>query len=550
MQISATDAPAVPTVQSQRLLVSVVWIAVALVAGAMIATTLAHNTYNYPHAWVSAHFATIGRSFAEQGFAALGFVPVQNNAPLTASPDVYLNWPPLYGMLVGAAFRIFGASETTQHLLALALNFASAGIVYAIVRRRGSDLAGALACLAVLTTPALMRYGQMGSQLHLAIFFTLASLYAYLEATDGKAARIRWACLGAVFFALAILSSWEPILAAPALVLFGLVGRDRWAAALGIAFGLAGTATIIGIFVLYGLQVPYFGDAILERVLLRSGLSSGYDSEAAQALASPHFLQEKAERTDVLGWAYFPKILLRLTLLGPLGLLALACVLLQARRIIKGPARTTLVPIAAFVSIYALWAIAMPNHMSIHDYQILLLVPAAGLAVGLLADELPRLSQRVREEFEAPDRLRVMILLVVFVAVVAGGFDRLKWVRADRGVDDRSIAFARSIGNTVPECSIVTIPDRSMVPVYYADRHLIRAVKDGQTLAANRSAVEALCTECGIYAAIPDKARDSFAHVLGTSSSVMPLDNGALVILREPRATQFCRHQLVLRGQL
>ena len=97
-------------------------------------------------------------------------MPVQNNAPLTASPDVYLNWPPLYGMLVGMAFRIFGASETTQHLLALALNFASAGLVCAIVRRRGSDLAGALACLAVLTTPALMRYGQMGSQLHLAIF--------------------------------------------------------------------------------------------------------------------------------------------------------------------------------------------------------------------------------------------------------------------------------------------------------------------------------------------------------------------------------------------
>ena len=551
MQVPASEALAAPADRTYRMLVSVVWIAAALVAGAMLATTLVHDTYNYPHAWVSAHFATIGRSFAEHGFATLGFVPVQNNAPLTASPDVYLNWPPLYGMLVGVVFRIFGESETVQHLLALALNFASAALICAIVRRRASDLAAALACLAFLTAPALMRYGQMGSQLHLALFFTLASLCAYLEATDGKTARLRWACLGAFFFALAILSSWEPILAAPALVLMGLIGRDRRSAVLGIAFGTVGAAVIAGIFVLYGMQVPYFGDAILERLLLRSGLSSGYDSEAAQLLASPHFLQEKAERTDVLGWAYIPKVfLLRLTLLGPLGFLALAGALIVARKVLAGPRRTTLTPIAAFLSIYGLWAVALPNHMSIHDYQILVLVPAAALAVGLLADELPRISQRFGREFEAPERKRSLVLLAIAVALAAGAFDKLKWLRADRSADDRTIAFARSIGDSVPECSIVTIPDRSMVPVYYADRHLIRAVKDGDTLAANRTAIEALCTECGVYAAIPDTARGGFTDVAGASPSETPLDHGTLVTLKAPGADRFCQHQFVMRGRL
>ncbi|WP_419908183.1 ArnT family glycosyltransferase [Hoeflea sp.] len=533
-----TNSPVAGASTPDRSLLPVVWCLLALIAAAMLASALAGQSYNYPHAWVSAHFATIGRSFAETGYAALGFVPVQNNAPLTSSPDVYLNWPPLYGMVVGAVFRIFGESETTQHLLALALNFGSAALIYAIIRLSGTRLAAALGCVAFLTAPVIMRYGAVGSQLHLAIFFTLASLYAYLQATGPQqSSRLKWSVLGAVLFGLAAMSSWEPVLAAPVLFAVGLIARDRFAILLSVLFGIAGAVVVAGIFILYGMQVPYFADAILERLRLRSGMAADYDAQGAAIFSSPHFLQEKAETKGVIGWRYLPRVFLERPLLaGPLGLAGLAGTLVFLRTCAHGRARGVLVPVAAFVGIYVLWAALMPNHMMIHDYQVLFLAPAGALAFGLLIDTAPRIWTALDEPQEGPGRRQRLVLGILAVAFVLAAADRLQWLRADRTGDDRLVEFARSIGDAAPQCSVVTVPYRSMVPVYYADRHVIRAVSDEKTLAQNRAAIEALCPHCPVYAAVPEGYRSRFGTLLADTRTTIPLRHGVLVPLKS--ATQ------------
>lgn len=492
------------------------------------------DTYNYPHAWVSAHFATIGRSYLENGFLSLGFVPVQNNLPLTATPDYYLNWPPLYGMVVGVVLGFFGDTEITHHLFATTLNVGSAALVFAIIRSKGSLAAAAFGFVAFLCAPMIGRYGFMGSQLHLAIFFLLASLFAFLKATDtDETGRRPYAILGTVAFCLAVLSSWEPVLAAPALVITGLVARNRPAVILGLIYGCAGTATILGIFALYWTEVAYFGDAILERVSLRMGLAAGYETGASEIFSSPHFLQEKAEQTGLIGWQQLIAIFLtRLVLLGPMGMIGLVATIAFALKISAGQMRSALVPITAFLSIFVLWALFLPNHMIIHQYQGLLLVPAAALAFGVLAAEAPRLLSRFRADFNTPRRQLVLTGVILCVALMARVLEGTILLGADRSVENAQIEFSRSIAKVVPPSSIVAFPDRSMVPVYYAKRHIIRSVKDEAILAENRSSIEALCDHCGIYLAIPDDALDLFPDIAANHPAALSTQGGLIVTLR------------------
>lgn len=492
------------------------------------------DTYNYPHAWVSAHFATIGRSYLENGFLSLGFVPVQNNLPLTATPDYYLNWPPLYGMMVGVVLGLFGDTEIAHHLFATTLNIGSAGLVFAIIRRNGTVAAAAFGFIAFLSAPMIGRYGFMGSQLHLAILFLLASLYAFLKATDEQEkGRRLCAILGTVAFCLAVLSSWEPILAAPALVITGLIARIRSAVLLGLIYGCAGTATIFGIFALYWIEVPYFGDAIFERVSLRMGLSAGYETGTSEIFSSPHFLQEKSEQTGLIGWHQLTAIFMtRLVLLGPMGAIGLVAIVAFVLKISDGPMRATLVPISAFLSIFALWALFLPNHMIIHQYQGLLLVPAAALAFGILAAEAPRLLSRFRADFNTPRRRLALTGVILCIGLFARVLEGTVLLGADRSIENAQIEFARSIAKVVPKSSIVAFPDRSMVPVYYAERHIIRSVEDEAILAENRPSIEALCDHCGVYLAVPNDALERFRDIAANNPAPLSTQGGLIIPLR------------------
>jgi hypothetical protein len=528
--------------QSPPALLKLIFVFGLIAVGVALTFAVLSDSYNYPHAWVSAHFATIGRSYLENGFLSLGFVPVQNNLPLTITPDYYLNWPPLYGMAVGAVFSIFGDGVTVHHLFATILNIGSAGLVFAILRREGTLTAAAFGFVVFLSAPIIGRYGFMGSQLHLAILFLLVSLYANLKATDPKEARRGWAAaVGTVAFCLAVLSSWEPVLAAPVLVIAGLISRNRSAVIMGLLYGIAGTVMILGTFALYWTEVPYFGDAIVERIRLRMGLSAGYETDTAQIFSSPHFLQEKAEQLGLPGWRQLAVIFLtRIALLGPLGVIGLVAVVAFALKISNGPMRATLVPIAAFLSIFVLWAVFLPNHMFIHQYQVLLLVPAAALAFGVLAGEAPTLLKRFSADFKSSRRQFALVLVVLSVALVARLFEGVTLLGADRSDENAQIEFAQSIANTVPECSVVAIPDRSMVPVYYAQRHIIRSVNDEATLGKNRASIEGLCDQCGIYLAVPDDALYLFPSVTANNPPRLPAQGGAIIALRPAADKNSC----------
>ena len=56
-------------------------VAAVLSALALPVVAVLLHSYDYQHGWVSAHFATMARSFMENGIFALGGVPVRINDP-------------------------------------------------------------------------------------------------------------------------------------------------------------------------------------------------------------------------------------------------------------------------------------------------------------------------------------------------------------------------------------------------------------------------------------------------------------------------------------
>lgn len=492
------------------------------------------NSYDYPHGWVSAHFATIAKSYLEHGVIALGAVPIQNNAPLTALPDAYLNWPPLYPLALSGVFAILGESEIIHHLFASAINMALGGILAAAVCRRFGLLAASVSAIVYFNAPILAKYGHVGSQLHLSLLLCVASLWLFAIASErmrlGQPGKWMAGAAGCAIYNLSVLASWEPVLAVPGLALFAAASRDRKAFALSIAYGVVAVVTVCGVFAVYWAEYSYFGDAILQRIMLRSGMEVAYDPAVSAMFDSPHFIQETHEPRGDVASGYFFKISFGALMMQ--GLLGVAGICAAYKLPIWNRSSKIAYIICGVASIYMLWAIVMRQHMDIHDYQILLLAPVSAILAGALASMLFSGILDIRNSRLASIATALALVLIPaaafafkapFISNILEGHDPAK---------SSEISFARQIENVTQPGAIVVHADRSMVPVYYSRRHVIRSVRDEETFRKNRAGIEALCTDCPIYLAIPERYRPGFAEFIARNKPISDSDLGSIFRLR------------------
>lgn len=490
------------------------------------------DSYDYMHGWVSAHFATIARSYMEHGVAALGGVPIQNNPPLTAMPDAYLNWPPLYPLLLSAVFSIFGETETVHHLFAASINITLGAIIAMVIHRQFGLAAAAIAAIAFFNAPILVQYGHAGSQLHLALAFCVLSLWLFgLALCDSGLGRIAWpaALAGCAAFSLAALSSWEPVLAAPGLAVAALVMRDRRGFTLAVAYGVTAFVTVVAVFGLYWMQYHYFGDAILQRIMLRAGFDVPYDPAVSAMFSSPHFILESHEPHRPLGLGYLAEVTVIAAMAqGTLGLAGL--VFLYRAPIWRRGGNAIAYAVTGLAAVYVLWVTLMSQHVAGHRYELLLLAPLGGLAAGAVAGAfagywLGRGTISAMRQF----------MLVVAIALVAVG-GRVSTTMGLLQNHDPSasaeIRFAKLIREVVVPGSIVAHAGPSMVPVYYSQRHIVRSVWDEATLAKHRADIERLCADCPVYMAIPDAYRQRFAGFIAANKAESDSELGVIVRLR------------------
>lgn len=504
----------------------------ALSAALLFVPAALLDRFAYKHDWVSAHFATMARTFAEVGIVALRGVPVQNNLPLTASPDIYVNWPPLYSYVLSLAMRAFGSGERVVHTFACTVTLAIAVLLFVLMRRRLGTFLAMAGTAAFLNAPIIATYGHMAAPVTFCLALVLASVLFYLIATEEAAARrSRAAIWGAAaasiaLYVLAVAASWEAVLVSPALLVHALVTRDRARARLSLVLGVAGAATVVAVGALYFTAYPDHFDALVARLKLRAGFGMDYDATAHPLFDSPHFIQERGEPDlRVSAPVGLAAALARLDALGPLGGFALALLFF-----VKVGAWRRPVPLApvfvAFGGMFTLWALLMPHHVVIHDYQTLMMAPLAGVGFAvLLATEGLGTG--------APSRASVALVLSVIVVGLAFRLDatRLLIVGNDRTPE---IRFMERVAATVPERSIVLLPGRSMVPVYYAERHGIRRIGGDGVVDQVVDRLPELCASCAYYVVVPHERIDRFARSLSRYPVVFRSEYGQLLEIPNP----------------
>ncbi|MBN9221600.1 MAG: hypothetical protein J0I79_26960 [Mesorhizobium sp.] len=538
--ISELDA----TFRGSRLPVTVLHLAICLAAIVLTTIAIQLYAYNYKHAWVSSHFAVMARTFNVAGLFDLGLVPVQNNAPLTTSPDAYLHWPPLYPILLALFFRVFGEGVVTHHLSSVALNVASAALIWRSFAGQPDKIAAGLAALTFLGAPIMFHFGFAGLHLHLAIMLTVLALTLFATNT-GAAARAmdkshRRVMLGIGAFAYfsAVMTSWEPLLAAPAFCFFALRDRHRQTTLALTLFGLAAVAALLFILLLYGSGYPHFVERLWNRAMMRSGMSTAVYPPGY----TPHDIQDIVLANSAYPWTYYLWSLLpeRMVTFGFIGLLGLAGGLASMGAAASLP-RPAIAIYLGSLSMFCLWSILMRNHMSIHEYEMLILLPAAASGAGL---SFVRFLSRPYGDQQAivsganpaspgamtakASRRGALACFVAPVLVASLSYMTVRDILTSFTPSSPMIALAELSREQLPDNAIIVTPYPDMVFVYYSGRHVIRSIESEGVLDREQGAILALCPTCSFYLVADKASVDAFPSYKLTKPLAEIPDTGAI----------------------
>ena len=107
----------------------------------------------------------------------------------------------------------------------------------------------------------------------------------------------------------------------------------------------------------------------------------------------------------------------------------------------------------------------------------------------------------------------------------------------EEGAYERSMIDAAAlVTQHVPQRDLLLTPEDSMVLVYYADRHVIRGVKDDATLASHSADFAALCADCQHFLAVPVDSAAAFAGTTATAAFIAENDDFRLYRLARASA--------------
>jgi len=495
----------------------------------LLATKL--TEFYYQHAWVSAHIAAIAQSFANHGIIGLGGIPIENYDPITTEPDTYLHWPPFFYYVLSIVLRVFPDSIRAMHLFMGAIAVATAIVMWraasVILKPRAAIVCGS----AFLLMPATLRYGLILLPANLALLeVSVAVLYMlrYLKNADAGR-KFSWDLgLSALAFFLACVTSWEPFLALPGLlVTFGL---DRRSAVLKICicWTLAAMAAGASVLVIYSLSDPMFFHDLWSIFTFRAGLTQ-YLPLPARIHPVEGQLEEVSRLNAFSSLVVFVATYVVRTQefsgsLGIMGIFALFLTIVRRR----GDTTTNRLLAALLLPLCTLWlgwALVMQNHYIIHEYEMILATPLIAIAIACMYSLLED-SRLAMQGVWLRESLAVLTNVALPCALLLSGISAA-WITAfvsEPGV--RPLAtFGRLIKTEVPAGAIVLTNESSMVPTYYAERHVIRGIPDAAYLQSHLAVIQGLCRTCPIYLALSRKNTDTFRAVLVQTQPVYSDDH-------------------------
>ena len=505
-------------IAAQLLGYMVTWILPVLSSLLIIWLALSLTDFYYPHAWVSAHIATIAHSFATHGIIGLHGIPIENFDPITTQPDNYLHWPPFFYYVLSLVLRAFPDSIRAMHLFMAVIAIANAYVMWIIASMFFKPRVAIVCGSAFLLMPATLRYGLILLPANLAMLgvsVALLFMLRYLQGTADGRGRLLDLGLSALAFFLACITSWEPFLALPGLLLAYAFDRRSEIFKTCFCWAIAAIAAGASTLVIYSLSDPTFLEDMWSIFTFRLGLTQYLPMSARihpvegqlQTIDSlnvfssaVHFFEAYVVRTQVFCGS-----------LGIVGLFALLLTALRRRRSIPDNFfAALLLPLG---TVWLGWAAVMQGHYIIHEYQFILASPLLAIGVTCLysllddillamPDSWPRENLATLTNLALPCAL---LFLAISAAAVTVRGEEEPWQLAK---------FGRLIKAEVPAGTIVITNEMSMVPTYYAERHVIRGVPDGAFLESKLGMIRDTCPGCALYLAVRRQSAQKFRDVL------------------------------------
>ena len=516
-------------IAAQLLGYMVTWILSVLSSLLIIWLALSLTDFYYPHAWVSAHIATIAHSFATHGIIGLHGIPIENFDPITTQPDNYLHWPPFFYYVLSLVLRAFPDSIRAMHLFMAVIAIANAYVMWIIASMFFKPRVAIVCGSAFLLMPATLKYGLILLPANLAMLgvsVALLFMLRYLQGTADGRGRLLDLGLSALAFFLACITSWEPFLALPGLLLAYAFDRRSEIFKTCFCWAIAAIAAGASTLVIYSLSDPTFLEDMWSIFTFRLGLTQYLPMSARihpvegqlQTIDSlnvfssaVHFFEAYVVRTQVFCGS-----------LGIVGLFALLLTALRRRRSIPDNFfAALLLPLG---TVWLGWAAVMQGHYIIHEYQFILASPLLAIGVTCLysllddillamPDSWPRENLATLTNLALPCAL---LFLGISAAAITVRGEEEPWQLAK---------FGRLIKAEVPAGTIVITNEMSMVPTYYAERHVIRGVPDGAFLESKLGMIRDTCPGCALYLAVRRQSAQKFRDVLDRLQPVFEDDN-------------------------
>jgi hypothetical protein len=337
----------------------------------------------------------------------------------------------------------------------------------------------------------------------------------YLQGADAGRERLLDLGLSALAFFLACITSWEPFLALPGLLLAYVFNRRSEILKTCFCWAIAAIAAGASTLAIYALSDPTFLSDLWSIFTFRLGLT-----QYLPMSARVHPVEGQLETIDSLNVFssaphFFEAYVIRTQLfcgsLGIVGIFALVLTALRRRRSIANDSFAAL--LLPLCTVWLGWAAVMQGHYIIHEYQMILASPILAIGVACLYSLLDDIPLATRDSW-LRENLAMLTNLALPCALLFLGISAVAITVRGDGEAWHLANFGRRIKAEVPTGAMVVTNEMSMVQTYYAERHVIRGVPDGAHLESKLGMIQDICPGCALYLAVRRQSAQKFRDAL------------------------------------
>lgn len=504
---------------------------------AILLTLVSHGLrFSQPlvtNGWVSAHFATIAHAYLEHGVFDLGGLPIQNHSPLGLEPDAYIHWPPLFPIVLSWVFAGFGESAMAARGFATFLLLANAALLGWLLRACLSPRAALLGAFTFLCLPIVAIKGEMVMHLHLALAFTLLALLAFVKGTVQARWKSPWPWLGIASVGAAVATSWEPALATMGLLGLAVFRKRRFEMILAMAFCLTAGATVFLVMGIYALQSPGLLEDLWHTVAFRLGLE--YSPEQAfqvHTLVNHQSYGSYVQPSLAQVALTFAE---RIWANGQLVVTAAGWVVVAGWLHRRRPNAETGYALGGLATMWIAWFLLMKNHAYNHQYEMYIGAPFLAGSVGVaVASALTHSEGLPSATFRKAARWTLLGFLpaaLAFPLAVKGMVN----ASGPREISHPLLDYAQEIRQAVPPGAVVLSPQTNMIPVYYADRHVLRGITSWPLVERVREELPRVFPGSLGYLAVDVEHQENFFDPPSFATEILRSEHLLLFALSSPK---------------